>query len=122
MVVHLNKDHSITEDEQTKQLVKAWFAGNFELATKRDPSRKPESIRRLRFLDEHLNPFLESVGLATWTTRTPLYANWFQREVLRLSAAEVGHSRPLQLHRRTSVQAYAERLRRLLATVEKQDA
>lgn len=57
-----------------------------------------------------------AVDLPTWTTRTLLYANFFSA---RCSAYPLP-SRPLILHRRTSVQVYAERLKRLLTDVEKQ--
>lgn len=100
----------------TKELVKAWFRGNFEfIRPGSTPSRKSfVVVRRQPFLKEYLNPFLESVGLQKWSSRSPLYSDWFIKKVLRLPASERINTQAWRFHRFTSKSAFKEQLQKLL--------
>lgn len=99
----------------TKMLVKAWFRGNFQVIRSGSSQMINLSIRRQPFLKEHINPFLESVGLRRWTSRSALYTDWFLRKVLRLPAAERNSTQPWKFHRLTSKLAFKEQLEKLIA-------
>ena len=75
-------------------------------------------MRRQPFLKEYLNPFLRSVGLQPWGSRTPLYNDWFLRKVLRLPREERNSSRPWRFHRITSRSTFEGQLKKLLGLKE----
>lgn len=116
---HYVKDRraSISETDVTKQLVKAWFKGTYIRADKHTEG-DVFMIQRRAFLDQHVNVFLRSVGLPTWTTHSPLYQDWFLPKVVTMTVDEENNCRPWKFIRRTSKAAYRKRLVRLLDSLD----
>jgi hypothetical protein len=99
-----------------KHIVRAWFNANFHLPSA-DNQQHVIAVPRKVLLNEHINPFLSSISLDTWHTRSPLY-KWFVSEVLRVSAAQVQRGSAWKLCRVPNTLALAEQLRPLAEVAE----
>lgn len=99
-------------------MVKAWFEGHFELLREDQTADGVITMRRSVFLKQELNPFLRSLGFATWQVDSPLFTEWFMRNLNGLTASELRRTRDFRLLRRTSRAGYRDMLQSLLADLK----
>jgi hypothetical protein len=113
---HVQRAHQEPLTDMTKHIVRAWFDANFQLYSTEN-QQHIIAVPRKVLLNEHINPFLASVGLDTWYTRSPLY-KWFVSEVLRVSAAQVQKGSAWKLCRVPNTSMLAQRLRALAEEIK----
>lgn len=113
---HLNNDHNINQEDRSKDLIKAWFFGNFKVSD--DGRDDAFVIGRIDFLNQYINPFLESVGLPKWTSKSKLYKDYFLRELNNLSTDDLRKARPWRLCKIITKEQYVKQLEELLLKVK----
>jgi hypothetical protein len=110
---HTQQDHSLVEEHVLKELVKTWFEANFRILEKSSSTTTDEQefmIPKGKFLKNEINPFLLSLGFGEWTQRTKLYKDWFLRELLNQTEAQIRQARPWTLARKLSKSGLLEGL------------
>ncbi len=93
--MHVHQHHAESNVAIQKATVKAWFEAHYSRrANNNDPAagEKPFIVNRSTLLKE-INIFLESIEWPTWKTQSPMYKDWFLREVMNLSDDDIKKGR-----------------------------
>jgi len=107
---HVQASHTSLVDTITQEWIEVWFTGNFQLVRGIGAAQNtgeaiansaPIIYSRNKFLKEEVNPFLRALGLSPWHVRTPLYKDWFLRNVMKQSEKELRKAGPFYLRRKT---------------------
>ncbi len=120
---HFETVRTKPSDQLCKRTIYTWFQSKFVV----DLTKKAE-MKRTQLLKFHLNPFLASIGLPTWTSNTRMYTDWFLPEIAQCKQEEIRKGRPLHITAKESMVNYIQLLEALLqqakedATVHQLDA
>jgi hypothetical protein len=74
-----------------KATIKAWFEAHYSRRAN-NAGENAAAVNRSTLLKE-INSFLESMGWPTWKTQSPMYKDWFLREVMSLSDDDIKKQR-----------------------------
>jgi hypothetical protein len=107
-------------EDALKRLVEAWYHGTFDLASVHN--KEALLIPPAEMLERHVNPYLRSIGEAEWTAQSPLYTDWFLRELNEFTDQDMRNQTPLRLVQHTTVDVYRARLKELLRELERDEA
>jgi hypothetical protein len=88
---HVEDRHARSSVATQKATIKAWFEAHYSRRAN-NAGENAAAVNRSTLLKE-INSFLESMGWPTWKTQSPMYKDWFLREVMSLSDDDIKKQR-----------------------------
>jgi hypothetical protein len=92
---HVGESHADSHAVVQKATVKAWFEAHYSREGPNNNGGAGEiasAVTRTTLLAE-VNAFLAHMGWQKWKTQSPLYKDWFLREVMALSSDDIRKGR-----------------------------
>jgi hypothetical protein len=88
---HVTDHHAESGVAIQKATIKAWFEAHYSRRGN-NAGENAAAVGRSTLIKE-INSFLESMGWPTWKTQSPMYKDWFLREVMGLSDDDIKKQR-----------------------------
>jgi hypothetical protein len=89
---HVDQGHADSHAVVLKAMVKAWFEAHYSREGLNGAGEIASAVTRTTLLAE-VNSFLAHMGWPKWKTQSPLYKDWFLREVMALSDDDIRKGR-----------------------------
>ena len=89
---HVTRNHAESGMSIHKATLKAWFETHYSRRSDGAAGEKPVTVNRSTLLKE-INTFSKSMGWPEWKTQSPMYKDWFLREVMALSDDDIKKGR-----------------------------
>jgi hypothetical protein len=88
---HVTDHHAESGVAIQKATIRAWFEAHYSRRSN-NAGENAAAVGRSTLIKE-INSFLESMGWPTWKTQSPMYKDWFLREVMGLSDDDIKKQR-----------------------------